>query len=131
MAIVPDQPAIVQLIENSAKNFVASLSPDENALFQSTKAAESLLQEVEIANNKHKDVSISRKAAVALLPFIAGIEQYGQALDVFANSNDLLCPIWGGIRVVLHVRNDFGTVCARRTYSEYTPLACESIQQIF
>jgi hypothetical protein len=104
MATDMNRPAIVQLVEDSAKSFVASLSTEENALYQATKAAGSLLQEIELANSEHKDVSVLRKASVALLPFIAGIEQYGQAMDVFANSNDLLCPIWGSIRIVIHVR---------------------------
>ena len=103
MAPPANQPAIVHLVKDSAKNFLASLSTEENALFEATKTAESLLQEVESASNEHKDASASRKAGAALLPFIAGIEQYGQAIDVFANSNDLLCPIWGSIRIVLHV----------------------------
>jgi hypothetical protein len=110
MATVTNQPASVQFVQDSAKNFLASLSPDENALFQATNAAEALLQEIGTANSEHKDASVLRKASVALLPFIAGIEQYGQAMDVFANSNDLLCPIWGSIRIVLHVRNDSGTI---------------------
>jgi hypothetical protein len=103
MAPPANQPAIVHLVKDSAKNFLASLSPDEIVLFQATKTAESLLQEVETANIEHKDASSSRKAGTTLLPFIAGIEQYGQAIDVFANSNDLLCPIWGSIRIILHV----------------------------
>lgn len=103
-----DHPTFVQYVDDAAKTFLASLSPDESVLFQATKAAGSLLQEIEAVNNEHKNESASRKASVVLLPFLAGIEQYGMAMDVFANSNDLLCPIWGSIRIVLHVRAECG-----------------------
>lgn len=130
MAPPDNQPAIVQLVKDSANNFLASLSPDENALFEATKTAESLLQEVESANNEHKDASVSRKAGVALLPFIAGIEQYGQAIDVFANSNDLLCPIWGSIRIVLHVSKDTNATKTCRSCTKYDTLACERVREV-
>jgi hypothetical protein len=97
------QPGIVQLVEESAKGFIASLNSDEVALFVATNTAQRLLEEIETENSAHKDTSISRKISTALLPFIAGLEQYGNALDVFANGNDILCPLWGSIRIVLMV----------------------------
>jgi len=106
MATTTEPSGIVQLVKDSTKSFVASLSSEEQVLFQTTTAAESVLRELETANSEHKDASNFRKASAALLPFVAGIEQYGQAMDVFANSNDLLCPIWGSVRIVLHVRLD-------------------------
>lgn len=130
MAPPENQPAIVHLVRDSARNFLASLSPDESALFEATKTADSLLKEVESANNEHKDASVSRKAGAALLPFIAGIEQYGQAIDVFANSNDLLCPIWGSIRIILHVSKDTNATKVCRNCTEYDTLACERIWEV-
>lgn len=36
--------------------------------------------------------------------FVDGIEDYGKALDVFANTSSLImCPLWGSIRVVIQV----------------------------
>lgn len=105
MATSPEQTAIVQLVKESSKEFVASLSVDEQELFHATKTAQAILQEVSAANGEHKDASVTRRVGAALQPFIAGVEQYGVAIDVFANSSDLLCPIWGSIRIVLHVRN--------------------------
>ncbi|KAF2108794.1 ankyrin repeat-containing domain protein [Lophiotrema nucula] len=78
-----------------AKEFLHNLSADEQGLFRAATIAESLLKETESADADHKDASWSRKASASLLPFIAGIEQYGPAWDVFANSNDLLCPVLG------------------------------------
>ncbi|PVH91500.1 hypothetical protein DM02DRAFT_734153 [Periconia macrospinosa] len=109
MATVLERPAIAELVKKSSSEFVASLTDEEQALFQATTAAQSLLQDVSAVNEEHKDGSAIRRAFAALQPFIAGVEQYGQALDVFANSNDLLCPIWGSIRIVLHISREFGT----------------------
>jgi hypothetical protein len=46
-----------------------------------------------------KLLSIQRKLA----PFIDAVEDYSKAMDVFANSSAILCPLWGSVRVVLHV----------------------------
>jgi hypothetical protein len=135
MGPTTDQPAITQLgnysVNDSASTFLASLLPDEQILFQATKAVEALLHEVNTSNKEHRDASVSHKASTALLPFIAGIEQYRQAIDVFANSNDFLCPIWGSIRIVLHVRKDLVTVSDRGGLTEYAVLACDEVWQVF
>lgn len=40
-----------------------------------------------------------------LLPLVEAINQYGAALDVLSNTSSLLlCPIWGGFRIILFVR---------------------------
>ncbi|KAI1869012.1 uncharacterized protein JN550_005999 [Neoarthrinium moseri] len=88
--------------------FVKSLTLDEKRLFHATTLAETLLRSLEDANAVHKHKSVSRRVMEGLVPFISGVEQYSKALDVFANSNDLLCPIWGGIRVVLTLAMEFG-----------------------
>jgi hypothetical protein len=49
-------------------------------------------------------VAVSRKISSALKRFVAGVEIYGKALDVFANSSEFLCPVWGGVRIVLSVK---------------------------
>lgn len=68
-----------------------------------TTLAEQVLKEAQLADEASKDRT-SRKFANKLKPFVAGIEQYGGALDVLSNTNSLiLCPLWGGIRVILHV----------------------------
>ncbi|KAL9611237.1 MAG: hypothetical protein Q9167_004120 [Letrouitia subvulpina] len=89
--------------------FFNTLSPNEKELFKATIVAEQLLEEVQVAEKDHKDKSISRKAAQALKPFLAGINQYGMALDVISNGSSLvLCPLWGGVRIILHLATEFG-----------------------
>ena len=85
--------------------FFETLSPNEKALFKATTIAELLLEEVKAAEKIHKDKSISRKVSQALKPLVQGVEQYGAALDVISNaSSQFLCPVWGSMRVILHVR---------------------------
>lgn len=89
--------------------FFNTLSLGEKELFKATTIAEQLLEEVQVAEKDHKDKSISRKAAQALKPFLAGINQYGMALDVISNGSSLvLCPVWGGTRIILHLATEFG-----------------------
>ncbi|KAL8831739.1 MAG: hypothetical protein Q9170_005169 [Blastenia crenularia] len=89
--------------------FFETLSPTEKELFKATTIAEQLLEEVKLAERIYKDKSISRKVSQALKPFLAGIDQYGNALDVISNaSSTVLCPIWGSIRIVLHLASEFG-----------------------
>ena len=86
------------------KAFFSNLLPDEKELFKATTLAEQILEEVQAADNVHKDKSRSRKAAQALKPLLAGINRYGAALDVISNSSSMiLCPLWGGTRIVLMV----------------------------
>ena len=103
MGATTDNNTIAHLGELCAKEFFDSLPCDERAIFQAADVAEALLREVESADPKHKDESVSRRASSAVSAFIAGINQYASALHVFANSNALLCPIWGSVRIVLHV----------------------------
>ena len=86
------------------ESFFSTLSPKEKELFAATTVVENLLADVQTAESQHKAKSTSRKASVALKPFIAGIEQYSAAFDVIANaSSTILSPLWGSFRIVLHV----------------------------
>lgn len=82
-----------------------TLSPNEKELFKATTIAEMLLEEVKTAEGIHKDKGISRKVEQALKLLVSGINQYGAAWDVISQSSSLfLCPDWGSMRVILHVR---------------------------
>jgi hypothetical protein len=93
-----------QQMDSSAREFAQSLTPEEKQLFEASRLATALLAEVADVDQAHKQASRTRNHSAAILSFVAGIDQYGKCLDVFANANEMLCPIWGGIRVILHVR---------------------------
>jgi hypothetical protein len=93
-----------QDLHQYARAFFDTLVPEEQQLYQASSLASALLAEIDDAGNAHKQDSELRKCAEAIQPFIAGIEQYAICIDVFANAHDLLAPIWGSVRIVLHVR---------------------------
>lgn len=89
----------------ACNRFTEDLSEDEKRLyFQATP--ETILYEASAVDKISDNTSRTRKFFKELQPFVQSIEQYGQALDVFANAYPLvMSPLWGGIRIVLHVRS--------------------------
>lgn len=85
------------------KRYLDGLSDEEKELFKSA-SLENLFYSTSAAQIRHRENSKSRAAAQKLQPFVAAISQYGSAVDVITNTASLvLCPLWGSIRVVLHV----------------------------
>lgn len=65
---------------------------------------QSLLDDAWAAEKFHGTKSTTRSVMEKLQPFVAAIEQYGGAIDVYSNTYALaLGPIWGSIKVLLHV----------------------------
>jgi len=90
------------------ESFFTNLTPSEKELFVATTVVENLLSDVQYAEKQHKSKSTSRKVSAALKPFIAGVEQYASSFDVIANcSTEILAPLWGSFRIVLHVSTIF------------------------
>lgn len=84
--------------------YIEDLNDEEKALY-STATLEDLYYEADAAEKLHRADS-SRSYVSRIKPFIMAIEQYGSAFDVYANASSLiLCPIWGSIRVIFHVRS--------------------------
>lgn len=84
------------------------LTEDEKQIY-STATLENLYYDASAAEKTHRATSSSRAFVSKLQPLCAAIEQYGEALDTFANASALiLCPLWGSVRVVLHLAREFG-----------------------
>ena len=82
----------VEDLTHAEKQFYMQASPE--TIFYDASAAE----------KRHEAISTSRRLMHKLQPFVAAIEQYGQALDVYSNASTLaLSPLWGSIRVLLLV----------------------------
>ena len=65
---------------------------------------EKVFYDASAAEKKHATSSNTRALSRKLEPLVSAIEQYGEAIDVYSNSFPLaLCPLWGSVRVVLHV----------------------------
>lgn len=65
---------------------------------------ETIFYDASAAEKSHEASSHSRGLMNKLQPFVAAIEQYGRALDIYSNAYPLaLSPLWGSIRVLLRV----------------------------
>ena len=87
-----------------AKNrYIEDLTPEEKRLYMQA-TPEKIFYDASAAEKRHEAGSTSRGLMQKLQPFVAVIEQYGQALDVYSNAYPLaLSPLWGSVRIVLMV----------------------------
>ena len=83
--------------------FIEDLTEDEKRVyFQATP--ETIFYDASAAEKVNVSTSKSRSALKKLQPLVEAIEQYGKALDVYANTYPLvMSPLWGSLRIVLHV----------------------------
>jgi hypothetical protein len=90
------------------ERYAEDLTPEEKVLFDGASAAslETYFYSASAAEKDNRADNKLRALLVKMQPIIASIEEYGKALDVYANINPLvLCPLWGSIRVVLYVES--------------------------
>lgn len=88
--------------------YVEDLSREERALYEAA-SPESIFYDASAAEKIHTSSSSGVNMADKLGPLIAAIEQYGKALDVYVNAYPLvLSPLWGSLRIVLHLAREFG-----------------------
>ena len=88
--------------------YIEDLTEDEKRIY-STATLENLYYDASAAEKTHRATSSSRAFVSKLQPLCAAIEQYGEAIDTIANASAIiLCPLWGSVRVVLHLAREFG-----------------------
>ena len=86
------------------ERYLEDLTPAERLLYNNA-SPESLLYDVSAAEKLHRASSISRGRLKQCLETFNGIVgPYGEALDVYTSAAPLVMgPLWGSIRVILHV----------------------------
>ena len=83
--------------------FVKDLSEEEQRSFFNA-SPRSLLDDAVTAEGSHAERSTTRSVMEKLQPFVAAVEQYGEAIDVYSSTYSLaLGPIWGSMKILLHV----------------------------
>ena len=83
--------------------YIEDLNEEEQWMFFRA-SPESLLDDAITAEKSHGMNSATRGVMEKLQPFVAAIKQYGDAVDVYSSTYSLaLGPIWGSIKVLLHV----------------------------
>ena len=85
------------------QRFLEELDESEKASFQSA-TFENIFYSASAAQKAHQADSVSRAVAARMNALLTGINEWGQALDVYANASTMiLSPLWGSIRVLIHV----------------------------
>ena len=91
--------------------YIEDLNEEEQRMFFRA-SPKSLLDDAIIAEKSHGTDSNTRKVMEKLQPFVAAIEQYSDAVNVYSSTYALaLGPIWGSIKVLLNVCNPAFLVC--------------------
>ena len=114
--ILPHQDAWTRARDRYAEDLTA----EERAMFADA-SLEKVFYDASAAEKKHAASSKSRDLWSKLDPLVIAIEQYGEAIDVYSNAYPLaLSPLWGSVRVVLHVRLTLGNSKDVRTNIAYS-----------
>ena len=90
--------------EAARTQYMKDLSNEEQKLFE-TATLDNLLDSTIAAQEEHEEKSHSRYVSKKLEPLVSAVSQYSMALDIYANTYSIaMAPLWGSIRVLLHVR---------------------------
>ena len=101
--------------EIARSRFLLSLDPDEQVLFKEA-TIDNIFDGTSELEKGDKVNSKTRKAIKAIQPLVGKIEEYGRAMDTYANASPLIRgPIWGSLRVVLIVARSLGRFYERMT----------------
>ncbi|KAL9118913.1 MAG: hypothetical protein Q9187_004535 [Circinaria calcarea] len=89
------------------RRYTDDLTESEREIFDNA-SLENVFYSASAMQKAHQAQSTTRRLGTKLQPLVAAIDQYGKALDVYANVSSLvLVPLWGSLRVVLHLASEF------------------------
>lgn len=99
--------------EKAKARFLEGLDPAEMKLFNEA-TIENLFYSTSVAQSQDSKDSKVRAVFEKIKPLITAIEEYGKALDVYAQIAPMyLSPIWGSIRVVLVIASVYSKFYGR------------------
>lgn len=86
--------------QRAKQRFLDGLSPDQKLLFgKEDFTVESLYYATDVSHQAHLGLAAF---STKLKPLTTGLEEFGKAMDVYANAASLvLSPLWGSVRVLL------------------------------
>ncbi|KAJ4336307.1 hypothetical protein N0V87_005458 [Didymella glomerata] len=91
--------------EAAKSKFLLGLSEDEVKRFEEA-TPENLFYGASVIIKDHINGSRAWRLQERLASFTDALDDYGKALDVFVNTSPLiLSPLWGSLRVLIHVRS--------------------------
>ena len=84
------------------ERFIEDLEEPERLMFAEA-SLENIFYSASAAQKAHQEGSRSLYLACKLDTLLAGINQYGKAMDVLSQASPFICPLWGALRVIIHV----------------------------
>jgi hypothetical protein len=109
------------------ERYLEDLTDKERVLF-SEASLENLFYSASATHKLHQASSRSAALSKKIQPLVQSLEQYGRALDMYLiASPTTMCPLWGSIRVVLHVEfGNFSLIllenCSDNLYHRWQPI---------
>jgi hypothetical protein len=95
--------------------YLQPLDPEEQILFNEATIQNLYYSASNTVQNDYLN-SKTRRAISAVQPLVDKIEEYGKAMDTFANmAPNFLAPVWGSLRVVLVLAKGLGKFFDRMT----------------
>ena len=89
--------------EAARERFLEGLSDEDKQTFKEA-SPNNIFYTASAAFQRHASGSRSWVMQQKATSLVEAISDYGKALDVYANASSLiLCPLWGSIRVLIHV----------------------------
>lgn len=94
--------------EIAKARFLNDLDERERATFNDA-TAENIFYAASNVQREDQKGSKTRSVLENIQPLVSAVEDYGKAMDTFANISSLyLAPIWGSIRVILVIASSHG-----------------------
>jgi hypothetical protein len=94
--------------EIAKARFLDGLDERERITFKEA-TAENLFYNSSNVQREDQKESKTRSVLENIQPLVSAVEDYGKAMDTFANTSSLyLAPIWGSIRVILVIASCHG-----------------------
>ena len=87
--------------------FIEDLSEHERHIYYKA-SLETIYYDASASEKLHAESSTTRNIISKIQPLVEAVDQYSEALNVYANTYPLITsPLWGSIRVLLHVTSKF------------------------
>lgn len=105
-------PFLTQPWETAKARFLQNLPVEEVQIFEHA-TAENLFYGASVAQKSYASNSRTWMMQERLASLSDAILDYGKALDVYPNASGLvLSPLWGSLRVILHVSEGYVISCS-------------------
>lgn len=88
--------------QSALSTFKNELTTRELALYGNARP-ENILEDLANLEKTQRTSSKTRRVMRGVKPLLDTVNDYGKALDVLANSQSVLPPLWGSLRVLLAV----------------------------